>query len=243
MAARHRSERGHRLAYVALTLLLTFALGRVYRESLLDLFRSPLGEVHLSYLSPLEPLESALSRARRRSLRVCGPRLWLQLLLFRLPALAPGEGKLLRRTGALSLAFYGLLLVAAKEERRPRTWHYLCSLSVLDPEDPFHFRRRTGTQLYLSWLRGLRFGRVLLSQLPPLLYLARRLRWIEVTSLRAWRRWGILASLATAALRSPPDPLLQALLSLPLLLSYELLALYGCYRHRRRLHGGRGEKG
>jgi sec-independent protein translocase protein TatC len=71
-------------------------------------------------------------------------------------------------------------------------------------------------------------------QLPVVLTLLARIELITSASLKSWRKYAIVAVLVVAAFLTPPDPISQLGLALPLLLLYEISILSVRWIERNR---------
>jgi sec-independent protein translocase protein TatC len=73
-------------------------------------------------------------------------------------------------------------------------------------------------------------------QLPVVLTLLARIEIIDSAMLKKWRKYAVVAVLVVAAFLTPPDPISQLGLALPLLLLYEVSILSVRWIERRRAH-------
>lgn len=78
---------------------------------------------------------------------------------------------------------------------------------------------------YVSTITALVFGSGLLFQLPVVVYFLSKIGIVTPGLMRSYRRHAIVAILVLGAIVTPPDPLSQALISLPLYLLYEISIL------------------
>lgn len=78
---------------------------------------------------------------------------------------------------------------------------------------------------YLGLIMTLLFAFGICFQLPVILTLLASIDLIDEKKLKSWRKYAIVAILATAAFLTPPDPISQLGLALPLLLLYEISIL------------------
>lgn len=78
---------------------------------------------------------------------------------------------------------------------------------------------------YVSTVLTLVLGSGLLFQLPVVIYFLSKFGIVTPAFLRAYRKHAIVIILIIAALLTPPDPLSQSLISLPLLLLFEISIL------------------
>lgn len=75
---------------------------------------------------------------------------------------------------------------------------------------------------YVSTVTMLVFGSGLLFQMPVVVYFLTRIGIVTPESMKAYRKHAIVAILILGAIITPPDPLSQTLISLPLYLLYEI---------------------
>ena len=92
---------------------------------------------------------------------------------------------------------------------------------------------RVSEYLGLAMTLILAFG--VCFQLPVVLTLLAQIGLIGVDNLRAWRKYAIVAIVIVAAFLTPPDPISQIGLSIPLLALYELSVLAVKFVEKRRL--------
>jgi len=89
---------------------------------------------------------------------------------------------------------------------------------------------------YLGLIMTLVLAFGICFQLPVLLTLLARVELITSDTLKSWRKYAIVAILVVAAFLTPPDPISQLGLALPLLLLYEgsILSVKMVERSRRK---------
>ncbi|MGE0770496.1 MAG: twin-arginine translocase subunit TatC [Cyclobacteriaceae bacterium] len=75
---------------------------------------------------------------------------------------------------------------------------------------------------YVSTVTMLVFGSGLLFQMPVVVYFLTRIGIVTPQGMKAYRKHAIVAILILGAIITPPDPLSQALISLPLYMLYEI---------------------
>lgn len=78
---------------------------------------------------------------------------------------------------------------------------------------------------YVSTITMLVFGSGLLFQMPVVVYFLTRIGIVTPGSMRTYRKHAIIAILVVGAIITPPDPISQTLISLPLYLLYEISIL------------------
>jgi len=88
---------------------------------------------------------------------------------------------------------------------------------------------------YLGLIMTLVFAFGICFQLPIVLTLLASIEIVDVEKLKSWRKYAIVAILFVAAFLTPPDPISQMGLALPLLLLYEISIISVRIVERRRL--------
>ena len=88
---------------------------------------------------------------------------------------------------------------------------------------------------YVSTFVALVFGSGLLFQLPVVIYFLSKFGIITPMFLRQYRRHSIIVILIIAAIITPPDPLSQILITIPLYLLFEISILISARVYKRRL--------
>jgi len=87
---------------------------------------------------------------------------------------------------------------------------------------------------YLGLIMTLLLAFGVCFQLPVVLTLLASIDLVDVEKLKSWRKYAIVAILVVAAFLTPPDPISQLGLALPLLLLYEISILSVRLVERRR---------
>lgn len=87
---------------------------------------------------------------------------------------------------------------------------------------------------YVSTFIALVFGSGLLFQLPVVVFFMTKVGLITPKFMRTYRRHAIIVILIVAAIVTPPDPLSQVLISMPLFLLYEISIFISAYVVRQK---------
>lgn len=87
---------------------------------------------------------------------------------------------------------------------------------------------------YVSTFIALVFGSGLLFQLPVVVYFLTRIGILTPEFMRAYRKHSYIVILVIGAIVTPPDPLSQMLISMPLFLLYEISIFISVYVSRKR---------
>lgn len=88
---------------------------------------------------------------------------------------------------------------------------------------------------YVSTITALVFGSGLLFQLPVVVYFLSKIGIVTPGLMKQYRRHALVGILILGAIITPPDPLSQSLISLPLYLLYEISILISAMVVRQRL--------
>ena len=87
---------------------------------------------------------------------------------------------------------------------------------------------------YVQTVVALVFGSGLLFQLPVVIYFLSKIGMVTPTFLRQYRKHAVVIILIVAALITPPDPLSQTIISLPLYILYEVSIVISAIVARNR---------
>ncbi|MFZ9504503.1 MAG: twin-arginine translocase subunit TatC, partial [Cyclobacteriaceae bacterium] len=87
---------------------------------------------------------------------------------------------------------------------------------------------------YVQTVVALVFGSGLLFQLPVVIYFLSRIGIVTPAFLRKYRKHAAVIILIVAAIITPPDPLSQTIISLPLYLLYEISIFISAFVTRQR---------
>ena len=87
---------------------------------------------------------------------------------------------------------------------------------------------------YVSTFIALVFGSGLLFQLPVVVYFMTKVGLLTPKFMRTYRRHAIIVILIIGAIVTPPDPLSQVLISLPLFMLYEISIFISAYVVRQK---------
>jgi sec-independent protein translocase protein TatC len=113
----------------------------------------------------------------------------------------------------------------------PRAWGFFMSFEVgvapevagaLADEASLHIQSLPAVSEYLSLTILLMFAFALSFQLPVLLLLLARAGFLTANGLAEKRKYSILGAFVFAMFMTPPDPLSQVLLALPIIALYEI---------------------
>jgi sec-independent protein translocase protein TatC len=191
--------------------------------------------VRLIYTAPQEFFFTKLSVALFAAIFFSFPVIATQLYLFVAPGLYKRERKaflpflvatpILFLVGA-AVMYYGVL---------PLALSFFLSQEV-HGQGQATIEMLPRVSEYLSLIMTLLMAFGICFQLPVLLTLLARVELIDSGNLKSWRKYAIVAILAVAAFLTPPDPISQVGLALPLLLLYEvsILSVRMVERSRRK---------
>ncbi len=86
---------------------------------------------------------------------------------------------------------------------------------------------------YFSMVTTLAFGVGVLFELPVVVYFLAKLRILSADFMRKSRKYALIINLVIAAIITPPDPVSQVLVAIPLTLLYELSIYIAAYVNRK----------
>ena len=213
------------MAFAVLFVLCFFVSKDIYLF-LIGPFKQAVGDggtVEMIFTAPQEQFFTQLSVAMFAAFALSFPVIAYQIYAFVAPGLYKNERKaflpyiiatpILFLIGA-ALVYYGVMPLALR-----------FFLSTQVAEDGVNIQMQTRVSEYLSLIMTLLLAFGVCFQLPVLLTLLARAELVTAKSLASWRKYAVVAILALAAFLTPPDPISQIGLALPLLLLYEVSIL------------------
>lgn len=152
-----------------------------------------------------------------------------QLWKFIEPGLYPGEKKGLRFSAAFATVFFMLGIAFGYLVLTPLALQFFAHFSISDQiVNEFDISKYFG--MVTMWC----FGVGLLFELPVVVYFLAKLGIVTPEVLRNGRRFAIVIILIVAAILTPPDPISQVIVAIPLLVLYELSIYIAAIVARRR---------
>lgn len=216
------------LAAIAVLFVVCFFFAGQIFNLLLGPFESARGsidDVELIYTAPQEFFFTQLKVALFSAIFLAFPVIAIQIYGFIAPGLYKRERKaflpflfatpILFVLGA-SLVYFGVMPLALK---------FFISLEQAAGSGQASIQMVTKVSEYLSLIMALLLAFGLCFQLPVVLVLLASAEFISSDNLKAWRKYAIVAILTVAAFLTPPEPMTQIGLAVPVFLLYELSIL------------------
>jgi sec-independent protein translocase protein TatC len=116
----------------------------------------------------------------------------------------------------------------------PFAWEFFLSFEVTSPESSLAIQLEPKVNEYLSLVMKLIFAFGFCFQLPVLLTLLAKVGIASAQGMRDKRKYAIVGVFVVAAVITPPDPISQITLAIPIILLYEISILCAVYVERQR---------
>ncbi len=231
----HLRELRKRLIYSLLSFLLVFVTGFYFAKSIFNFLVAPLQNIWLNagndeargmiFTAMHEQFITEIKVAMFLAFLVTMPLLLVQIWMFIAPGLYKNEKRvfvpfmiatpMLFVLGA-SFVYYLVL---------PAAWHFFLGFEQLSSADSVAITLEPKVNEYLSLVMRLIFAFGLCFELPILLLLLVQAGITSAQGLRKKRRYAIVIAFVVAAVLTPPDPLSQLGLAIPIILLYEISIL------------------
>lgn len=160
---------------------------------------------------------------------VGSPIIVYQLWKFIEPGLYPNEKKGLRFSAVFATLFFILGICFGYLVLTPLAIQFFAHFSISD-----RIVNEFDISKYFSMVTMWSFGVGLLFELPVVVYFLAKLGVVTPEVLRKGRRYGIVIILIIAAIVTPPEPISQIIVAMPLMLLYELSIHIAAFVQRKR---------
>ncbi len=212
----HFAELRYRLMAAAAAFLAASIACFIAAEPLRRFLTVPAGGMQLVYFSPPEALMAQFKLALLAGAVLASPVILYQLVAFIYPALTPVEKKVSLVTLGGVIALFGAGAAFAYRVLLPLVLRFLLQQGAGSAVP------KLAVSDYISMFFSfiLFFGAVF--QLPLIAWALGRLDLLRAPQLRRQRKYALLVVLILAAVLTPPDPVTQIALALPLVLLFEL---------------------
>jgi sec-independent protein translocase protein TatC len=230
----HLVELRRRLIYSLLGIVIAWAVCYYFSQDLLDFLIRPLARElskrpggHLQYTALTEAFVTRIKISFWAACFVSFPIIASQVWMFVAPGLYKNERRaFLPYLFATPILFFmgGALVYFVIF---PAAWHFFLSFQSAGGNGSLPIEADPKVSEYLSLSLTLIFAFGLAFQMPVALTLMARVGLIASKQLVAWRRYAIVGNFALAAVVTPPDPMSQVGLALPLCLLYEI-SIFSC---------------
>jgi sec-independent protein translocase protein TatC len=233
----HLTELRHRLLWVLLVFVLSLMLGVVFTPSIFAWLRhDSLQGVKLYAFNPADALKLYMQISLLTGWTLTLPTLLYHLWKFIKPGLHPHEQKaaityipviILLFAGGICFGYFYIF---------PLLIQFLVSLN-----DQIGIIPQYNVYQYFSFMFGIIFPLALFFELPILFLFLTRLRLVTPQWLSKMRRFAYLALVIVGAIITPPDFISNILVTVPLLLLYEIGVLLSTWLYRRMEKEEEGE--
>ena len=241
----HLIELRQRLLYSALSLLVAFLISFYFAQHLFDFLVAPLADIlveregvygarRLIFTDLTEVFFTYVKVAFFFGAFVVCPVFLTQLWLFIAPGLYRNEkgalapfliaSPVLFLTGA-SLVYFVIF---------PLAWQFFLSFETAGGAGTLPIELEAKVNEYLSLVMKLIFAFGLCFQLPVIMTLLARVGLATSKGMAAKRKYAIVGVFVVAAVFTPPDPLSQLSLAIPIILLYEISILMAKLVEKKR---------
>lgn len=152
------------------------------------------------------------------------PVIVFQIWRFIEPGLYSREKKGLRFVSVFATFFFALGILFGYGIITPLALQFFAKFQISESiVNEFDITR------YFSMITTLAFGVGMLFELPVVVYFLSKLRILTPETMRKSRKYAVIVMLVAAAFLTPPDPISQLLVAIPLMLLYEMSIFIAAY--------------
>ncbi len=233
----HLRELRNRLMVSAGAVFLGFCVCWVLREPLFNIVSQPIlealannGIFHLTAIEISETMVVYMKLALFAGIVLASPVVFYELWAFVAPGLHPHERRYVRPIVAFSVLFFALGVLFCYRILLPFVTEFLVSLTTSNPQIGIQVTVDSAFSFALVAL--MLFGVVF--ELPLLLFFLALLGLVNARRLMKFFKYFIVLAFIVGAILTPPDPVSQTLLAVPLIVLYLLGVALAWFAGRRR---------
>jgi sec-independent protein translocase protein TatC len=236
----HLIELRKRLIYSLAALVVLFLVCFFFAKPIYDLLLIPYKwasgdskDVKLIFTAPQELFFTYMNVALFGAIFFAFPIIAGQIYAFVAPGLYKKERKAFIPYLIATPVFFVLGALLVYFGVAPMALHFFLGMQQTTPGD-IQIEMQTRVSEYLGFIMTLIIAFGICFQLPVVLTLLARIELVSTKQLAKGRKYAVVAILAVAALLTPPDPISQIGLSLPMYALYEISILSVRWVERQR---------
>lgn len=222
----HLAELRRRIVVSGLAWLAASVAAWFYVPEVVDYLSGQVGR--LVFVTPAEAFVSMLKIAAILGLVASSPIILVEAWLFIMPGLFPNERRLVFRLAPVVALLFVLGILFSWFVMLPFMLTFFLGFETERIHATITISR------FLSFLIGVTLPFGLVFQLPLVTYTLTRIGAVPARFWSRQRRYVILLAVIVGAILTPPDPVSQTLLAVPLLVLYEIGAWVARLAERRR---------
>lgn len=238
----HLTELRDRLVKAAIAVVIGFVAGWVFRDELFAIVSAPVREglanhgiYELTAIEVTETIFVFLKLALLGGLLLASPVIFYQIWSFVAPGLHSHEKRFITPIALFSVVFFLLGVLFCHRVLLPFVTDFLTGMSLGHPNIGMQVTVQSAFSFSVTLL--LVFG--VAFELPLFLFFLSLIGIVNTTKLWKGFRYFVLLSFVVGALFTPPDPISQVMMAVPLNLLYLVGLLLSVFAGRRAPDGKR----